>query len=822
LHRSTEVQVDRPASRRIGRYQIDSRIGSGGSGEVFRAWDPELQRAVAIKRLHQGVGAGERERVLAEARAVARLRHPGIVTVHDVLLAEGEAYLVESLIFGETLRQRMARGLGVEAILAIAQVLLDALAYTQSAGVVHADLKPENIMISAGDHPCIIDFGLAHQPGGRASSKPGGTTTTTEELTGDAPRARGGTPAYMPPEVIRGAQSDARSDVWSLGLVFYEMISGDNPFQRENRNATLAAILEARLPILEAQRVPREFLELVHAMLRRDPEARVSDLAAATAVVAEARHRLATRDSGPEHQALEANAPFPAPAISFGVNAANAAPELASLAAGLLEATRARIAERSEVHLTSGAEGDGARYRAAIELHPDEFTIVADCRLQDQLTRTELAARTIRCDHRRLRSLEDLLVEWLAAMLTTLGGRVRPATPESKPPSFDHALYLRALGYLREAKDADETRVAVGMLEEVVLHDRGFAPALAALARAKWRLHAEAAEVTLAEEAERLAYEALSLAPQLAVVQATLGTILLGAGKPAAALQAFEQAIANGDIEEATVQGYAKALVALNRVEAAIHSLEQAIVRQPDRWRLYNSIGSLYYGQSRFAEARDAFRRAVTLAPDYAIGFVNLGAACQQLGARDDAIAAYRRAIAIKPSRAALTNLGVLLLIQRQHDEAIQALRDAIAIEAGDYRVWANLGAALEEVKRKAEALDAYREAARLAEHARRINPNDRDLSARLAQYYLAFGEKAAARNLLEQLGAGVAQTWETCVLEAAAWDLLGEPVRGENLLIHAITLGCSIPHLRFDPGLSNLLARPNVVAAMREREMNE
>ncbi|MFN8548078.1 MAG: serine/threonine-protein kinase [Candidatus Eisenbacteria bacterium] len=816
--------MDRPATQTIGRYQIESRLGSGGSADVFRAWDPELQRAVAIKRLRPGTVHEERERILAEARVVARLRHPGIVPLHDVLLHESEAYLVEGLVFGETLRDRLARGLRPESILAIAQVLLDALAHTRAAGVVHGDLKPENIMVAAGDHPCIVDFGLARRLGAPELRRPASTTDSTEDLRDTENVPRGGTPAYMAPEVIRGALPDAASDLWSLGLVLYESIAGRNPFQRELRASTLAAVLETPIPELESidTRVPREFCALVQSMLARDPAARPRDLDRLTEEVATLRHRLAANFSEPRSREASDEPSYPAPAVALAVTATGEETEIGALAGGLLEAVRARLAARAEIHLATGSEAPSARYRAEVALHPEGSALVAECRLSDRVTRTPLAVRRVRGEARGIRALEDALVEQLAAMLRAVGVHVGPAATAPELAGFDHALYLRALGYLREAKDADATRVAIGMLEEVVASDHQFAPALAALARAKWRLHLEAAEVAAAEEAERLAYQALAIAPRLAAVQATLGTILLGAGKPAAAIQAFEEAIASGDLEEATTQGYAKALAALHRFDEAVAALEAAIRRQPDRWRLYNVLGSLQYEQSRFAEARDAFRRAVTLAPDYAIGFVNLGAACQQLGAGDQAIAAYRRAIAIKPSRAALTNLGVLLMMERRHGEAIQALRDAIAIEAGDYRVWANLGAALEEVDRTAEALDAYREAARLAERARRINPNDRDLTARLAQYHLAFGEKATARNLLESEGSDAASTWETCVLEAAAWDAIGEPARGEELLIRAIALGCSIPHLRSDPGLSNLLARPNVAAAMREREAND
>ena len=221
------------AGTRLGPYEILAPLGAGGMGEVYTARDTRLDRTVAVKVLPPDVAADpeRRARFEREARAVAALQHPNICTIHDVgVAAEGVPFLVMELLPGETLQRRLARGpLDDREFVEIAAALTGALDAAHTAGIIHRDLKPANIFLT-GHGPKILDFGLAkamvHQPVAGASMQqtklPDGALTEHGHTVG--------TVAYMSPEQLRGEDVDVRTDLFSLGLVLYEMATGQPAF----------------------------------------------------------------------------------------------------------------------------------------------------------------------------------------------------------------------------------------------------------------------------------------------------------------------------------------------------------------------------------------------------------------------------------------------------------------------------------------------------------------------------------------------------------------------------------------------------------------
>jgi eukaryotic-like serine/threonine-protein kinase len=256
----------------LGPYELESLIASGTMAEVYRARDTRLDRSVAVKVLAPGVAMDDDRlaRFAQEARATALLNHPNILGLYDVGLHEGLPYVVSELLQGATLRGQLARG-PLRVRLAIRQAIQIArgLAAAHDAGIVHRDLKPENIFVTQEGRLKILDFGLAKCRNGTLGLPHHDTSKSTQ------PGVILGTVGYMSPEQVRGASTDVRSDIFSFGVILYEMLAGVAPFKGDSAIEALHAILKDDVPALPAVRDRTPELELVvRRCLEKQPEMR--------------------------------------------------------------------------------------------------------------------------------------------------------------------------------------------------------------------------------------------------------------------------------------------------------------------------------------------------------------------------------------------------------------------------------------------------------------------------------------------------------------------------------------------------------------------
>jgi Tol biopolymer transport system component/tRNA A-37 threonylcarbamoyl transferase component Bud32 len=263
---------------RLGRYEITSPLGAGGMGEVYLATDAELNRPVALKFLPVGVAADEKRmaRFVQEARAASALNHPNIITIYDIGQTEdGTRFFATEFVEGETLRERLSRGgMKLGEVLDVAAQIASALVAAHAAGIVHRDIKPENVMIRRDGYVKVLDFGLAKLTGNPESSVD--TEAATRALAMTDPGSVMGTVAYMSPEQAAGKDVDARTDIWSLGVVLYEMLTGRTPFAGRSSSHTIVAILDEEPPPLARflPDAPESLQELVSDALMKDREAR--------------------------------------------------------------------------------------------------------------------------------------------------------------------------------------------------------------------------------------------------------------------------------------------------------------------------------------------------------------------------------------------------------------------------------------------------------------------------------------------------------------------------------------------------------------------
>ena len=283
----------------VGHYRIASLLGAGGMGEVYRATDTRLGRAVAIKVLRaRGSSEPERLRRLEEeARAASALSHPNIVTVYEIGKSGSLAYIATELVEGETLRSSMVAGpMPTDALLDIAVQLADGLAAAHDAGIVHRDLTPANVMVTPGGVVKLLDFGLAKR------EVPPKSISTDESMTMEAPASRTmivGTAGYMSPEQTRGGSVDCRSDQFALGAVLYEMATGRRAFSRNTDIETLCAVLsDEPEPLHRVQPgLPPSLRWIIERCLAKDPGQRYRSTRDLARELRELRQRLS--ETGP-------------------------------------------------------------------------------------------------------------------------------------------------------------------------------------------------------------------------------------------------------------------------------------------------------------------------------------------------------------------------------------------------------------------------------------------------------------------------------------------------------------------------------------------
>src|SRR6266705_1203749 len=272
--------VELKAGKNIAHYRIMRLIGEGGMGRVYLAEDTKLHRRVSLKFLstnftqdHERLGRFEQE-----ARAASALNHPNILTIHEISEAEGRRYIATEFIEGKTLRERLQSGIDIDDALDIAIQVASALVAAHRVNIVHRDIKPENIMIRSDDGLVkVLDFGLAKMSLTRSARAEIDSKAETRMRANTAPGVVMGTVAYMSPEQARGDAVDERTDIWSLGVVLYEMIAGSSPFVAATSNEIISGILskERPPPLARYSRVvPERLEEIAEKALTKNREER--------------------------------------------------------------------------------------------------------------------------------------------------------------------------------------------------------------------------------------------------------------------------------------------------------------------------------------------------------------------------------------------------------------------------------------------------------------------------------------------------------------------------------------------------------------------
>jgi len=838
----------------VGRFAIRALLGKGGMGEVYRADDTRLKRPVALKRVSRKLGAdpSARQRIFKEAERASALNSPHIAAVYDVLEENGEVFLVMEYVEGSSLRQRLwASGrFPISEFLDLALQCAEALAAAQKKGIVHRDIKPENILITPGGQAKILDFGLAkHLPA------PGEEEVT---VSGESLQwSLAGTPGYMAPEVLLGGQADHRSDIFALGVVFYEMLTGRHPFGVENRPTTAGSILQLTpAPVRQlAPGVPAELQRIIAKMLAKSPDERY-------ATAADLLADLHALERG--HPFLVSTAPRPHWArwvgrsiavvvlllLALGITpiarqhwkrwfvgadlpekknlavlpfeVVGEEPGAHAFAQGLAETLTGKLAQLtdnyplqvippSEVRaqqvgsVEQARIGLGANLVLEGSLRRSGSQVRVTYHLVDSRTRQQLRADTVTAPAGDPFAVEDRVVQSVLRSLDLeLGSKDRHALETygtSEPAAYDY--YLRGRGYLMEYQKPENVDSAMELFKRSLERDPKYMLAYAGLGESYWRKY----QATHASEWVTRALEACQKAAAEGEGAICLGHLHNETGKYEQAVSEFQRGLDADRTSDDAYRGLAFAYEHLHETEQAEQTYRRAIAVRPQYWAGYNWLGAFLFRQGRFQEAATMFQQVTALAPDSFRGYMNLGGAYTALGRFDQAQPALERSVGLRPSAAAYSNLGTVYFYLRRFADSARAYEQAVQLDARDYALWGNLAESYYwSAGEREKAAAAYRRALQLAEEQLKVNPREASALGQVALDNAMLGNAAAAEQYLQRALALAPADTDLQLKGAVIESSLAHPDRALAFLDKALAAGVSPNVVRNNPSFDELL----------------
>ncbi len=756
----------------IGPYRLGPLLGSGGMGSVYRAYDERLERWVALKRVHT-VGQGftkARERLRREAKAIAKLNHPAIVQIYDLVEHDGEDWLVMELVEGHTLAHALLdRKLGLGHLLELAREIALGLAAAHQRGIIHRDLKAENVLVSQEGHAKILDFGLAKHLDAELSA------LTAEGVSVGTMRA-------MAPEQLNGEPADARTDLYALGVLLYEALAGRNPFLGPSHGSTIKKVLfERPVPLSQAaEGIPEALSDLVERLLQKEPADRPESAAAVADLVgkiqtplAETAERLPSRPRVtldlPQTEAMPVR---PAPARS--------PPGIAPRSSGQARLPRKRTAAIMLVLVTAagfgayawrwrgpqappirqvvvppavvvGIDGDEAKFlqsavRASlfeqVSMRPELRSPAAElvdpvaaasptlAALARALAADEVLSSRVDCLGKacqlQLRRLDtNANVVWTRTfpvpandwreIAGALATHLEEAYPSGKLATAASPATADAYRRYYEFARLDESRAGgvsrrelLGRVEEL----RREAPDLleanllaARLARILW---VEERREEDRDAAVRLARDAERLRPTDRRTAEAVFDILLAVDRldEAAGVLTKLESLAAGDPR--LLMRRAALSERRGRTEEAIELASRAVQQLPS-WDVLFGLANLEYRSGRADSARAHLEGVLALVPDHYDSLSMLAQIEMSSGDLDRAVRLYEQLVERSPGLAELSNLGVALMLAGDYERACARLDEAMAEAPDNPLVRLNLADCQQLSGHVAAALEGYR-----------------------------------------------------------------------------------------------------------------
>jgi serine/threonine-protein kinase len=854
------------------RFRIEQVLGAGGMGRVYRAFDKELSRTVAIKTLRPELMSDPRvtQRFKQELLLASKISHRNILRIHDLGEVDDVKYITMAFIDGKDLSQLLKEegALPIERALKIARQLCEALDAAHSEGVVHRDLKPHNVLVGKDDHVYISDFGLA-------------TSFETAQMGMTITGAVVGTPRYMSPEQVEGKPVDSRCDLYSLGLVLYEMVTGGFPFSEESAWQLMYQRVreQPRDVKLVNPALPDFLARVIMHCLEKDPANRyqsakeiLADLDAGRSPVLSAatmlRINLASvgRRWGyafgagivllvglsfaipktrhwifrPPAVATQAQGAAGLPPISQGKFIAvlpfrvlGDQASLGYVADGLVEAMSAKLFQLRDVRLASSTAASKTDPKAPLSQVAKELgvNLIVHGTVQGAGDNLRVTVNLENAAENRLvwsqefagvsgdlLTIEDhiytSLVDALEAKPTNEEMAAASAHPTENVEAYN--LYLKGRNALSNASDEKTIQAAMNYFTGALQKDPEFALAYTGLSDADREMYDQKKDKYWSARAVEAAKQAAQLNDKLPEVHFALGSAYAATGQNAQAIAEEKRALELAPNSDEGYQRLGNAYKANGQREEALQALEKAVEINPYYWTNLTGLGIAYSDFGEFDKALKIFTQVIQLKPDDPVVYSNLGATYFSLGQYDESIKAYQTSLQIRPDAVTYANLGTSFFYLKRYPEAVPMFEKAVEMSPEDEMNMGNLADGYRLAGDRAKAQATYEKAIRLAYDALRVNPRDATVIGHLALYYAKKGDPQQAKQFIKKARAIDRSNVYLGYIAAVVDTIDNHPADAVAELTAALEKGFSPRDVEMDPEFGPLQSRSDFQSMLK------